>query len=1103
MRYLTAVAHRNETVGSPLGVLSHHHHQQLQRQDSSEWETTPVEEQVLATNPILEAFGNAKTTRNNNSSRFGKYIQIQFSDGSEIVGACIRTYLLERSRVVFQPETERNYHIFYQLCMGAPSAERTELGLLSPADFVYLNPSLASEITAESSQKQKSLIPSLSSSLENLIQNDEFDGNYFWSIPNVDDKQDFQQTCKALSLIGLSFSYQWSVFRVLAAILHCGNVAFRTTSDGCSIATDDEYLLKLTNLLGISNAKLVECFVKKSVKMRNEVIHSPRTTQQGMAVRDALAKFLYNSLFTWLVQKVNACLESSKKNVKRFIGVLDIYGFEHFKKNSFEQFCINYANEKLQQEFTQHVFKLEQEEYLKENIQWDLIDYQDNRLCIDLIEGKLGIMDLLDEESRLPAGKDSSFAQKMYKQFDGESKKNDFFSKPRFSQTGFVIHHYAYAVEYTTDGFLDKNRDTVPDEMFDLLQRSSNDFCQELFPVGETTNKVAENDTKSSRKSNKLTLGSSFKQSLDLLMTTVRSTNVHYIRCIKPNEQNVAFEIDNIYVLQQLRACGVLETIRMSCAGYPGRWGHREFIDRYRLLVIKKSASTTDTKQLCRTILGDILSDSKLYQIGLTKVFLKAGQLAFLERRRIETMNKAAKMIQKNIRRWLTQKHYIALCQATLTIQAYVRGWKARREANYLRTTRASLIIQKHWRRKCAQNDYRVIRGGFIQLQARMRGSLVRRQYLKMRQDRAATLIQRHVRRFIAHKRYHEQRKSIITVQSCFRRRQARQELRKLRMEARSVSHFQAKTGALENKVFELTQSLTTKEQEIQALRRSLETANSSLVALKTKEEKASRARHTFEESAGEKMCQLETKLSQYEKEKNQWKSKYEEAEETICEREKIIALLRQEISDMQKTLDESSKRTDIDKDSDRMRLLMQENAQLKEKIAKAFGGKSRLSIGQSANERERPADSNSPSFQSKDAKSGRRLSYDSSVPPATAQEQEVEVPGLIGVTVTSSLLSNPTVDPDSLIRLLLSPALDREIFELLWSRETVMFIKENPSDPATVLYPAHVFGTVLITCLQLRLGDRVRGLLSHLLKHLPRLLVSYFIHVYFLVIAH
>ncbi|KAI9476139.1 MAG: P-loop containing nucleoside triphosphate hydrolase protein [Benjaminiella poitrasii] len=738
---------------------------------------TEVEEQILATNPIMEAFGNAKTTRNDNSSRFGKYIEIQFDDGANIVGAKIRTYLLERSRLIYQPETERNYHIFYQLCAGIPLSEKKEFELGDYTQFHYLNQSGTGVI------------------------------------PGVEDAAEFETTQRALSTIGLSVQLQWKIFRLLAALLHIGNIKITGRGDAMLPETDSA-LLTATRLLGIKSADFRKWIVRKQIVTRSEKIVTNLSPAQAHVVKDSVAKYVYANLFEWLVSVTNDSLSCPDPTmVANFIGVLDIYGFEHFKKNSFEQFCINYANEKLQQQFNQHVFKLEQEEYVREKINWTFIEFSDNQKCIELIEGKLGILSLLDEESRLPSGSDNGFVQKLYSNFDSPNF-NNYFKKPRFSNNAFTIAHYALDVQYEAENFIDKNKDTVPDEHLALLQSSDFDFLTEVLDKAAANNPAPtpENNKRMSMVVRKPTLGYIFKLSLINLMETIGGTNVHYIRCIKPNEAKVAWEFDPSMVLSQLRACGVLETIRISCAGYPSRWTFEEFADRYFALVSSKywdPKLKPDVRQLCSLILEKSIDDNDKFQVGTTKIFFRAGQLAYLEKLRSDRFNECAVILQKHMRRFIYHTRYIRMKELAIQVQSIARRKVALRKMQALREEKAAIIIQKHWRRYTARKEYLSKISFILKLQTAIRSQLANRNHEFLRKNHAAIQIQKLVRGWFARKSYKAQREFIIHIQSCVRRNMARKQLFQLRAEARSVSHFKEVSYALENKVVELTQTLT------------------------------------------------------------------------------------------------------------------------------------------------------------------------------------------------------------------------------------------------------------------------------------------------------
>jgi myosin-5 len=744
-----------------------------------------TEEQILATNPVMEAFGNAKTTRNDNSSRFGKYIEIMFDDRTNIIGAKIRTYLLERSRLVFQPLKERNYHIFYQLVAGATDAEKQELGLLPVEDFEYLNQGGTPVI----------------------------DG--------VDDKAEFEATRKSLAVIGVATEDQTGIFRVLAALLHLGNVKITATRTDSSVSSTEPALIRACEMLGIDAAEFAKWIVKKQLITRGEKITSNLTQQQALVVRDSVAKFIYSSLFDWLVDKINRRLATDEifEKFKCFIGVLDIYGFEHFAKNSFEQFCINYANEKLQQEFNQHVFKLEQEEYVREEIDWTFIDFSDNQPCIDLIEAKLGVLALLDEESRLPMGSDEQFVTKLHHHFAADKQK--FYKKPRFGKSAFTVCHYAVDVTYESDGFIEKNRDTVPDEHLEVLRNSSNPFIKEIL---DTAAAVREKDSASMSSkpvaaapgrrigvavNRKPTLGGIFKSSLIELMHTINNTEVHYIRCIKPNEAKEAWKFEGPMVLSQLRACGVLETVRISTAGYPTRWTYEEFAVRYYMLC-HSSQWTSEIREMCHAILRKALGDASQdkqdkYQLGLTKIFFRAGMLAFLENLRTSRLNECAIMIQKNLRAKYYRRRYLDAREAILTTQAFIRGFLARQQAQEIRRTKAATTIQRVWRGQKEKKRYTQIRKNFILFESVAKGFLCRRNIMDSINGNAAKVIQRAFRSWRQLRSWRQYRRQVITIQNLWRGRAARSAYKRLREDARDLKQISYK---LENKVVELTQYL-------------------------------------------------------------------------------------------------------------------------------------------------------------------------------------------------------------------------------------------------------------------------------------------------------
>lgn len=747
---------------------------------------TQVEKKVLASSPIMEAIGNAKTTRNDNSSRFGKFIEIHFNKNYHITGASMRTYLLEKSRVVFQANEERNYHIFYQMCSAAKRLPK--LYLSDQDQFHYLNQG----------------------------DNPTIDG--------VDDLACFDETISALTMLGFTSKQQEDMLRILAAILHLGNVEIsnckikdagdeEVDTESSYISPSDRHLLIISELLGIDVKAMRKWLCHRKIVSMREVFLKPMNVEQAIGARDALAKHIYAELFNWIVIGINNSLQSLSK-AQHFIGVLDIYGFETFEVNSFEQFCINYANEKLQQQFNQHVFKLEQEEYLKEDIEWTFIDFYDNQPCIDLIETKLGILDLLDEECRMPKGSDASWAEKLY----AKCGKLKHFEKPRFGTSAFLIHHFADLVQYETVGFLEKNRDTVIEEQVDVLRGSENKLLKKLFSdedpklavphvrVKVSTQKSAPINT--SNKQNKKTVGSQFRDSLNMLMTTLNATTPHYVRCIKPNDSKEAFEYNPVRAVQQLRACGVLETIRISAAGFPSQRTYGDFFQRYRCLCKFKEIRRDDLKETCRRILARYIKDEDKFKFGKTKVLFRAGQVAYLEKLRAERQRDACVMIQKTVRGLIYHNRYKTIRRSILGLQRYGRGYIARQKAEAVRRERAAIKIQSHVKSWLQRRWYLQVKRTILGLQTYGRGNMARVRYRIMKDNAAATVIQRFARGYLVRMACKKKLRDIIIVQSCIRKRQAKKVFRRLKAEAKSVEHVKTLNKGLEMKIITLQQRI-------------------------------------------------------------------------------------------------------------------------------------------------------------------------------------------------------------------------------------------------------------------------------------------------------
>ncbi|XP_040861950.1 myosin-1 isoform X2 [Glycine max] len=648
-----------------------------------------IENEILKTNPILEAFGNGKTLRNDNSSRFGKLIEIHFSETGKISGANIQTFLLEKSRVVQCNEGERSYHIFYQLCAGAPSSLREKLNLLSAEDYKYLRQSNC------------------------------------YSITGVDDAEEFRIVKEALDVVHISKGDQENVFAMLAAVLWLGNISFTVVDNENHVqAVEDEGLLTVAKLIGCEIEDLKLTLSTRKMKVGNDIIVQKLTLSQAIDARDALAKSIYACLFDWLVEQINKSLAVGKRRTGRSISILDIYGFESFNRNSFEQFCINYANERLQQHFNRHLFKLEQEEYIQDGIDWAKVEFEDNQDCLNLFEKKpLGLLSLLDEESTFPNGTDLTFANKLKQHLNS----NSCFKGER--EKAFTVRHYAGEVTYDTSGFLEKNRDLLHLDSIQLLSSSichlpklfaSHMLTQSEKPVVGPLHKSGGAD------SQKLSVATKFKGQLFQLMQRLESTTPHFIRCIKPNNLQSPGSYEQSLVLQQLRCCGVLEVVRISRSGFPTRVSHQKFARRYGFLLLENVASQ-DPLSVSVAILHQFNILPEMYQVGYTKLFFRTGQIGVLEDTRNRTLHGVLR-VQSCFRGYRARCYRKELWRGITTLQSFIRGEKSRKEyAASLQRHRAAVIIQKRMKTVFSRNRMKNINDAAVVIQSFIRGWLVRR----------------------------------------------------------------------------------------------------------------------------------------------------------------------------------------------------------------------------------------------------------------------------------------------------------------------------------------------------------------------------------------
>ncbi|XP_068923090.1 unconventional myosin-VI isoform X1 [Petaurus breviceps papuanus] len=611
-----------------------------------------IDDRIVEANPLLEAFGNAKTVRNNNSSRFGKFVEIHFNEKNAVVGGFVSHYLLEKSRICVQGKEERNYHIFYRLCAGASEDIREKLHLSSPDNFRYLNRGCTRFFANKDTDKQ-------------ILQNrksPEYLKAGSLKDPLLDDHGDFNRMCTAMKKIGLGDEEKLDLFRVVAGVLHLGNIDFEetgSTSGGCNLKNKSTQSLECcAELLGLDQDDLrvsltTRVMLTTAGGTKGTVIKVPLKVEQANNARDALAKTVYSHLFDHVVNRVNQCFPFETSSF--FIGVLDIAGFEYFEHNSFEQFCINYCNEKLQQFFNERILKEEQELYQKEGLGVNEVHYVDNQDCIDLIEAKLvGVLDILDEENRLPQPSDQHFTAAVHQ------KHKDHFrlTIPRKSKLaihrnirddeGFIIRHFAGAVCYETTQFVEKNNDALHMSLESLICESRDKFIRELFESSTNNNK----DTK--QKAGKLSfisVGNKFKTQLNLLLEKLRSTGSSFIRCIKPNLKMTSHHFEGAQILSQLQCSGMVSVLDLMQGGFPSRASFHELYNMYKKYMPDKLARL-DPRLFCKALFKALGLNEHDYKFGLTKVFFRPGKFAEFDQIMKSDPDHLAELV-KRVNHWL------------------------------------------------------------------------------------------------------------------------------------------------------------------------------------------------------------------------------------------------------------------------------------------------------------------------------------------------------------------------------------------------------------------------------------------------------------------
>ncbi|XP_043241429.1 myosin heavy chain, muscle-like isoform X49 [Amphibalanus amphitrite] len=601
-----------------------------------------LEDQVVQTNPVLEAFGNAKTVRNDNSSRFGKFIRIHFGPAGKLAGADIETYLLEKARVISQQPLERSYHMFYQLMSGAVKGLKDKLLLSgSVRDYHFVSQGKT-------------------------------------TIPGVDDKEEMEATDEAFDILGFTQQEKENIYKIVAAVMHLGTMKFKQRGREEQAEADGaEEGERVAKLVGVDGPTLYLNLLKPKIKVGNEFVTQGRNKDQVYYSVGALAKAMYDRMFKWLVKKVNLTLDTKQKR-HRFIGVLDIAGFEIFDFNGFEQLCINFTNEKLQQFFNHHMFVLEQEEYKREGINWVFMDFgMDLQACIDLMEKPMGVLSILEEESMFPKATDKTFEEKLKNNHLG---KSSCFIKPKPPKQGqaeahFAIVHYAGTVAYNLIGWLEKNKDPLNDTVVDQFKKGSNMLAQEIFADHPGQSGGQDAGGKGRKKGGGFaTVSSAYREQLNNLMVTLRATQPHFIRCIIPNETKSPGVIDSHLVMHQLTCNGVLEGIRICRKGFPNRMVYADFKHRYIVLAPAIMKKHDDDKDATRACLETIEMDPEKFRLGHTKVFFRAGVLGQMEELRDERLSKIFSWLQSWVRGYFTRKEFKKLQKQRLALQVVQRN---------------------------------------------------------------------------------------------------------------------------------------------------------------------------------------------------------------------------------------------------------------------------------------------------------------------------------------------------------------------------------------------------------------------------------------------
>ena len=768
-----------------------------------------IEQQVLQSNPVLESFGNARTVRNDNSSRFGKFIEIQFDRTGRLLGASVKTYLLEKIRLIRQADGERNYHIFYELLNGMRPGdkERKKLGLQGYGIHDF-------RITASSGTF------------------DRRDG--------VKDSSTYSDLRRAMDTVGFTVDERTGIFKVISSLLHLSNVGFlETKADTVVLDESNRSLGLVLDIFGVDLESITNALCTTTITVGTEVVKKNLTLNNVEKAVEALMKATYGALFEFIVLRVNNSITVGSNDSdglgndnSAFIKILDIFGFESFEMNSFEQLCINYCNESLQQQFNRHVFKLEQQEYEREGIAWSFISFPDNQDVLDLIEKKhSGIFSILDEQCKLAKCTDQSFANVTYEKC-GENPRFDA-NRTQRARGMFCVNHYAGMVEYSADSFLDKNKDELPKEAIDFLLSSSTSIFVELGKILSSKRHEGSNGS-SSRKFqrtssalSRASVGSQFCSQLRILRESIDKTSPHYIRCLKPNDDLIPDNFVSAIIADQLRCAGVLEAVRVSRIGYPQRYSKEMFVQRYWILGVAalNRAKQANVHDLCQVLVdcivpqiwqrqnaksgGENIMQQRVtfdlvsvgVQLGKTKVFLRHQAFEALEYLRGQKLYGSATCLQTAFRMYLQRNKYMNAQHAILKMQCCIRRYRAAQRCRLLRMHKSAIIIQSAWRGFTACSNFYLSVDLAIWIQSMFRGNKAREQFRQMQVNRKASIIQSWWR-MTEDRNYFLVRQYIaFNVQQIFRAKQARTILKALKLEAKDFDRVASERDELRNKV--------------------------------------------------------------------------------------------------------------------------------------------------------------------------------------------------------------------------------------------------------------------------------------------------------------